>query len=72
MKSENKSVIIMAHRPSAIDACDTLLVLDGGIPKAFGPRDEVLSKVVKNAPQLKKNMMSPTTVQGRINLGTKK
>lgn len=72
MKSEGKSIIIMAHRPSAIAACDTLLVLDNGQPKAFGPRDEVLSKVVKNAPQLKQGMMSPKTVQGSIKMEPKK
>lgn len=49
MKSEGKSVLIMAHRPAAIQECDTLLVLDGGSVKAFGPRDEVLGKMVKNA-----------------------
>ena len=48
MKSEGKSVLIMAHRPAAIAECDMLLVLDGGLPKAFGPRDEVLRKVLAN------------------------
>jgi ATP-binding cassette subfamily C protein len=56
MKSENKSVIIMAHRPSAIEACDTLLVLENGLAIAFGPRDEVLSKVVKNASQIQSGL----------------
>ena len=48
MKSENRSVIIMAHRPSAIRECETLLVLDGGMRRAFGPRDEVLKSTVQN------------------------
>jgi len=48
MKSENKSVIIMAHRPAAIQECDTLLVLKTGMVDAFGPRDEVLRKTVAN------------------------
>ena len=48
MKSEGKSVIIMAHRPSAIKECDTLLMLDNGMPMAFGPKDDVLRGVVKN------------------------
>jgi ATP-binding cassette subfamily C protein len=49
MKSEGKSVLIMAHRPAAIKECDLLLVLDGGMRKAFGPRDEVLKEMVQNA-----------------------
>ena len=48
MKAEGKSVLIMAHRPAAIQECDLLLVLDGGMRKAFGPRDEVLREMVKN------------------------
>jgi len=52
MKAEGKSVLIMAHRPAAIAECDMLLVLDGGLPKAFGPRDEVLRKVLANHDQV--------------------
>lgn len=49
MKAEGRSIIIMAHRPAAIQECDTLLVVEGGVRRAFGPRDEVLQSVVKNA-----------------------
>ena len=52
MKAADKSVLIMAHRPAAIKECDMLLVLDNGVPKAFGPRDEVLQKVLVNAQQV--------------------
>jgi ATP-binding cassette subfamily C protein len=55
MKAEAKSVIIMAHRPAAIQECELLLVLEGGIRRAFGPRDEVLSEVVQNARQIQKS-----------------
>ncbi|MDF1872026.1 type I secretion system permease/ATPase [Vannielia sp.] len=48
MKNEGKSVLIMAHRPAAIQECEVLMVLDGGLRKAFGPRDEVLKQMVKN------------------------
>lgn len=48
MKAEGKGVIIMAHRPAAIRECDTLLVLEGGAPRAFGPRDAVLREMVAN------------------------
>ncbi len=48
MKEEQKSVLIMAHRPAAIQECDTLLVLDGGVRTAFGPKDDVLKNMVQN------------------------
>jgi len=52
MKAEGRSVLIMAHRPAAIQECDLLLMLDGGLRRAFGPRDEVLKAMVKNAPEI--------------------
>lgn len=48
MKSEGKSVMIMAHRPAAIQECEMLLVIDNGVQTAFGPKDEVLQKMVTN------------------------
>jgi ATP-binding cassette subfamily C protein len=48
LKAENRAVLIMAHRPAAIQECDKLVVLDGGVVKAVGPRDEVLKKMVRN------------------------
>jgi len=54
LKSEGKSVIIMAHRPAAIQECDMLLMLENGAVKAFGPKEDVLQEVVKNSQQLKK------------------
>ena len=53
MKSEGKSVIIMAHRPAAIAECENLLMLEHGMRKAFGPRDEVLKDQVRNVAQIK-------------------
>lgn len=49
IKARGGSVIIMAHRPAAIAECDLLLVLDQGMRRAFGPRDEVLKSTVRNA-----------------------
>jgi len=48
LKEDQRSVLIMAHRPAAIQECDTILVLDGGMLKAFGPKEEVLKDTVKN------------------------
>ena len=55
MKAEKKSVLIMAHRPAAIEECDTLLVLDGGTRRAFGPRDSVMKEVLQNYRQVVQN-----------------
>ncbi|WP_420568658.1 type I secretion system permease/ATPase [Thalassovita sp.] len=52
MKSEGKSVLIMAHRPAAIQECDLLLMLEAGQVKAFGPKDEVLKRMVQNHQQI--------------------
>lgn len=51
-KSEGKAVVIMAHRPAGIAECDKILIIDGGVAKAFGPRDEVLKAHVRNYAQV--------------------
>lgn len=61
MKDSGRSVLIMAHRPAAIQECDTLLVLDGGVRMAFGPKDEVLKGMVKNHQEIQK---APTGAGG--------
>ena len=48
MKDAGGAVMIMAHRPAAIQECDLLLVLEDGKCRAFGTRDEVLRALVKN------------------------
>lgn len=48
MKAGGGAVLIMAHRPAAITECDNLLVLEGGMRRAFGPRDEVLRAMTRN------------------------
>ena len=58
MKSEGKSVIIMTHRPVAIQCCDNLLVLDGGRVSGFGPRDEIIKSMMANADDVKKTLRS--------------
>ena len=52
MKAQGKSVLIMAHRPAAIQECDMLLMLDGGNRVAFGPKEEVLKQVLQNHQQI--------------------
>ena len=40
-------VIVVAHRPSAIACVDMLLMMAQGRAQAFGPRDEVLARVLQ-------------------------
>lgn len=48
IKESGGSVIVIAHRPAAIQECDTLLMIEEGTRRAFGPREEVLRSLVKN------------------------
>ena len=50
LKKQEKAVIIMTHRPLAISQCDNLAVIKQGSIRMYGPRDEVLKKVLKNVP----------------------
>lgn len=52
MKKQGKSVIIIAHRPSAIEECDMLLMIRDGLRQAFGTTEEVLQKHVRNHAQI--------------------
>ena len=49
-KARKAIVVLIAHRPSALVACDKVLFLANGIQQAFGPRDEVLQKVLTRPP----------------------
>jgi ATP-binding cassette subfamily C protein len=55
-KARGASVLIMAHRPAAIQECDLLLVLNEGAAAAFGPRDAVLRETVKNAGEIARSV----------------
>jgi ATP-binding cassette subfamily C protein len=49
MKAAGCAVIVMTHRPVAISECDTLLVVEKGLVKSFGPRDEIIRSMMKNS-----------------------
>jgi PrtD family type I secretion system ABC transporter len=55
IKSSGRIVFIMAHRPSAIQECDMLLVIENGARRAFGPKDEVMADMVKNHGDIKRS-----------------
>ncbi|QRM54609.1 type I secretion system permease/ATPase [Sinorhizobium sp. BG8] len=52
LKADGKSVVIMAHRPAAIEECDLILILENGQRLAFGPRDDVLRAHLRNHAQV--------------------
>jgi ATP-binding cassette, subfamily C, bacterial len=58
MKAEGKSVLIIAHRPAAIQECDLLLVLEDGLARGFGPRNQILRDQVKNYTEILKPIAS--------------
>lgn len=58
IKSQGGAVIIMAHRPAAINECEMLLVMEQGMRRAFGPRDKVLQEMVQNSAQIMKSQES--------------
>jgi PrtD family type I secretion system ABC transporter len=43
-------VIVVAHRPSALAGVDYVLAMSQGRAQAFGPKDEILAKVLTKAP----------------------
>lgn len=51
-KAAGGALLIMAHRPAAIQECDMLLVIEDGTRRAFGPRDQVLRDMVQNASEI--------------------
>ena len=53
-KAAGGIVFVMAHRPDVIFHCDTLLVLEDGAKRAYGPKDEILKQVTKNRDEIVK------------------
>jgi ATP-binding cassette subfamily C protein len=47
-KAAGGVVLIMAHRPAAIQECDLLLVIEKGAQRAFGPRELVMRDLLEN------------------------
>jgi ABC-type protease/lipase transport system fused ATPase/permease subunit len=52
LRARGRVAVVIAHRPSAIAACDLLLMIDQGQQRAFGPKDEVLKATTANYPQI--------------------
>ncbi len=65
LRERGRTAIVMAHRPSAIAACDVLLMLDAGTPRAFGPKEEVLRQTTANHPQVLATQPRVVAAQGQ-------
>jgi ATP-binding cassette subfamily C protein len=52
MRQEGRCVFVMAHRPAAIEQCNKLMYLDGGILKAFGPTEDVKAQILANRAEI--------------------
>lgn len=57
-KARRAIVILIAHRPAMLGVCDKVLFLANGAQQAFGPRDEVLNKVLARP--------APTAASGNL------
>ena len=47
LRQEGRTVVIITHRPQLLSGVDKVLAMDGGQVKAFGPRQEVLSRYAR-------------------------
>jgi PrtD family type I secretion system ABC transporter len=50
LKAAGRTVVIIAHRPRALEHVDKILVLRGGRMELFGPRDAVMERLTGQQP----------------------
>jgi len=56
VRERGGTVIVVAHRPSAISVLDQLMMIRDGQMVAFGPKDEVLKKVMARPVEVPKRL----------------
>jgi ABC-type protease/lipase transport system fused ATPase/permease subunit len=49
MKANGATVVVISHKPSIFRAADKMLVLRDGRIELFGPRDQVMNRLMKPA-----------------------
>lgn len=70
VKARGGVVIVVAHRNSILSQLDMLLVLEGGMAKAFGPRDAVLKSLQQQQLQrTRPGRLSPAPVLAVVDGG---
>lgn len=66
MKQRGATLVIVAHRPSVLQAVDKVLMLKAGVAEAFGPRDEMLARFSGSARQkLQENAKQAIAAEGK-------
>jgi ATP-binding cassette subfamily C protein/ATP-binding cassette subfamily C protein EexD len=50
LKARGSTVILVSHRPTLVQGVDKVLLMRDGAAEAFGPRAEVLKRLVQGAP----------------------
>jgi PrtD family type I secretion system ABC transporter len=60
------AVVVVAHRPSALQAVSHLLVLNEGKAAVYGPRDEVLKKVTRSQSPPAEGQQQPQQLAARL------
>ena len=58
-RASDRAVVLMTHRPIAIQECTRLAVIDGGRIQAEGPRDEIVKSMLKNSGDVQKTVGQP-------------
>lgn len=63
LRENGATVIVMAHRPSAIAAVNKLLILHNGMVARFGDKDAVLTAMTRGGPALAPVPATPATAR---------
>jgi ATP-binding cassette subfamily C protein EexD len=63
LRADGTTVVLITHRPAVLAAVDKILVLRDGMAQAFGPRDEILSQLIRPRAQ-PAPAMRPVGAQG--------
>jgi len=70
LRRRGKTVVVMAHRPSAITAVDQLLMLRDGKQIAFGPKDDVIKEVTQQGQKQQAQKQQPAQTRKRVSMPT--
>jgi len=54
LRAVGTSIVIVTHKLTALSCCDDVLVLNAGSVQAFGPREQIISRIPRlaSAPSL--------------------
>lgn len=61
LKEAGRTVVMITHKTTSLSQCDLILVLQDGTVQAFGPREEVLSRIL-GGPRIVASGQTPQSV----------